>query len=341
MITATSVRAWELDRTPDLVDLVSAARDAGHEVLLIERPMPEAASLAALGKTFDIVAAPGGVAVEDSAGTVIDFEPAENRLLGAARIWRRLCESLVSAGPAGPGPVAVGGFAYRPSRDPAGPWSGFPALLLRVPALAVMRVRGRTFAIASAPDAEALLELTHTGVRAPAARRLDVTAALTIGLAEAANGVTTRVRLSTGKDVDVKIPAGLTDGQQIRLKGQGLASPGGAVGDLMITVTIAPHPVFKVDGTNLRLDVAITLYEAVLGAKVRVPTLDGAVEIAIPPGTSAGRSFRLKGKGLPGKSGPGDLFATARIVLPEKPDPELEDLMRRWRETKPYDVRGQ
>ena len=173
------------------------------------------------------------------------------------------------------------------------------------------------------------------------ARRLDVTAALTIGLAEAANGVTTRVRLSTGKDVDVKIPAGLTDGQQIRLKGQGLASPGGAVGDLMITVTIAPHPVFKVDGTNLRLDVAITLYEAVLGAKVRVPTLDGAVEIAIPPGTSAGRSFRLKGKGLPGKSGPGDLFATARIVLPEKPDPELEDLMRRWRETKPYDVRGQ
>ena len=175
MITATSVRAWELDRTPDLVDLVSAARDAGHEVLLIERPMPEAASLAALGKTFDIVAAPGGVAVEDSAGTVIDFEPAENRLLGAARIWRRLCESLVSAGPAGPGPVAVGGFAYRPSRDPAGPWSGFPALLLRVPALAVMRVRGRTFAIASAPDAEALLELTHTGVRAPAARRLDVT----------------------------------------------------------------------------------------------------------------------------------------------------------------------
>ena len=184
MITATSIRAWELDRTPDLVDLVSAARDAGHEVLLIERPMPDAASVAALGKAFDIVAAPGGVAVEDAGGTVIDFEPADNRLLGAARIWRRLCESLVQmrpsrapapAGPPGVGPIAVGGFAYSPGRDPGGPWSGFPALLLRVPALAVTRVRGRTFAISAAAEAEALLELAHSGVRAPAARRLDVT----------------------------------------------------------------------------------------------------------------------------------------------------------------------
>jgi salicylate biosynthesis isochorismate synthase/menaquinone-specific isochorismate synthase len=175
VITVTSVRAWELDRTHDLVDLVSAARDAGHEVLLIERPMPDAVSVAALGKAFDIVAAPGGVAVEDAGGVVIDFEAANNRLLGAARIWRRLSESLDPAGAAALGPIAVGGFAYSPDRDPGGPWSGLPALLLRVPALAVTRVRGRTFAIASAPGAEALLELAHTSVRAPAARRLDVT----------------------------------------------------------------------------------------------------------------------------------------------------------------------
>jgi menaquinone-specific isochorismate synthase len=175
VITATSVRTWELDRTPDLVDLVSAARDAGHEVLLIERPMPDAASVAALGKAFDIVAALGGVAVEDAGGAVIDFEPGDNRLLGAARIWRRLCKSLVPAGPAGLGAIAVGGFAYRPSRDPGGPWAGFPALLLRVPALAVTRVRGRTFGIAAAEGAEALLELAPNIVRAPAARRLDVT----------------------------------------------------------------------------------------------------------------------------------------------------------------------
>src|SRR2546430_1199872 len=119
------------------------------------------------------------------------------------------------------------------------------------------------------------------------------------------------VPLPTGKEVAVKIPAGLADGQQIRLKGQGHQAPrGGAAGDALITLNIAPHPHFKPEGANLCVEVPITLYEAVLGAKVRVPTLDGAVELAIPPGTSAGRTFRLKGKGLPGKSGHGDLFAS-------------------------------
>jgi salicylate biosynthesis isochorismate synthase/menaquinone-specific isochorismate synthase len=168
MITATSVRTWELDRTPDLIDLVSAARDNGHEVLLIERPMPDAVSVAALGKVFDIVAAKGGVALEDTHGKVVDFEGGHNRLLAASRLWRRVCESLA-------GPIAVGGFAYRPDREPGGPWSGFPSLLLRVPELAVTRVRGRTYATALTPDAEALLELSATGIRAPAARRLEVT----------------------------------------------------------------------------------------------------------------------------------------------------------------------
>ena len=170
-------------------------------------------------------------------------------------------------------------------------------------------------------------------------RGLDVQAALTITLAAAAHGTMKRTRLPTGKDIDVKIPAGLTDGQQIRLKGQGQALPGGAAGDALITVTIAPHPHFKPDGVNLRLDLPIALYEAVLGAKVRVPTLDGAVELAIPPGTSAGRTFRLKGKGLPAKTGHGDLFVTVRIVLPEAHDPALEELMRRWRDAQPYDPR--
>ena len=169
MITATSVRAWELDRTPDLIDLVSAARDNGHEVLLIERPMPDAVSVAALGKAFDLVAAKGGVALEDADGKTVDFEAGADRLTAASRLWRRVCESLG-------GPVAVGGFAYRPDREPGGAWSGFPALLLRVPALAVMRVRGRTYATAVSPDAEALLELNVTGLRGPAARKLEVTA---------------------------------------------------------------------------------------------------------------------------------------------------------------------
>jgi isochorismate synthase len=177
MITTAPVRTWELDRTPDLVDLVSAARDAGHEVLLVERPMPDAVSVAALGRAFDIVAAPGGVAVENANGKVVDFEGGDDRLLAASRLWQRLSRSLVSEGEAAPatGPVAVGGFAYRPDREPGGPWAGFPALLFRVPALAVTRVRGRTFATAAAREAESLLELAAPGVRAPAARRLEVT----------------------------------------------------------------------------------------------------------------------------------------------------------------------
>src|SRR6185369_4032560 len=141
-----------------------------------------------------------------------------------------------------------------------------------------------------------------------------------------------------GKEVDVKIPAGLADGQQIRLKGQGL--PGtGAVGDALITVTIAPHPLFTRDGNNLRLELPVTLYEAVLGAKVRVPTLDGAVELAIPAGTSSGRTFRLKGKGFPAKRGKGDLLACVRITLPDDGDADLAELMRTWQATKPYDPR--
>jgi isochorismate synthase len=178
---ATLVRTWELDRTPDLIDLVSAARDNGHEVLLIERPMPDAVSVAALGKAFDVVASKGGVALEDASGKVVDFEAGDDRLLAASRLWRRVCESIAGPAAATPisGPIAVGGFAYRPDRDPGEPWSGFPALLLRVPAVAVTRVRGRTYATAASAEAEALLELGEAGnlpgLRAPAARKLEVT----------------------------------------------------------------------------------------------------------------------------------------------------------------------
>ena len=165
MIAATKIRGRELERTPDLVDLVTAARDAGHEVMLIERPMPDAVSVAGIGRALDIVAAPGGVAVENADGKTIDFEPGENRVLAASRLWGRIATSDA---------LAVGGFAYRPDREPGGAWSGFPALLFRVPALAVLRRRGRTFVVAATEDAEALLDLTATAARAPSARKLDV-----------------------------------------------------------------------------------------------------------------------------------------------------------------------
>src|SRR5690348_11298055 len=159
----------------------------------------------------------------------------------------------------------------------------------------------------------------------------DLHASLTITLNDAAKGTKTRVHLPTGKDVEVKIPAGIASGQQIRLKGQGWPSANGRAGDALITVNVAPHPLFKPDGNDLRLDLPITLYEVALGGKVRVPTLDGAVELAIPPGTNSGRTFRLKGKGLKAQSGAGDLLATVRIMMPERVDEEFKELMKTWR----------
>ncbi len=169
----------------------------------------------------------------------------------------------------------------------------------------------------------------------------DLAASLTISLTDAAKGATQRVSLPTGKEIEVKIPAGIASGQQIRLKGQGYAGPLGRNGDAIITVTVAAHPLFKTEGSDLRLDLPITLYEAVLGGKVRVPTLDGAVELAIPAGTNAGRTFRLKGKGLKpkGSKTAGDLLATVRVMLPDSVSDELRNEIEKLRDDKPYDPR--
>jgi DnaJ-class molecular chaperone len=169
---------------------------------------------------------------------------------------------------------------------------------------------------------------------------LDLSVAMTVSLEESVKGGEKRVRLPTGKELNVRIPAGVVAGQQIRLKGQGETAPGHPPGDLLITVSIAPHPFFKVDGSDLRLDLPITLYEAVLGGKVRVPTLGSAVELSIPKNTSSGRTFRLKGKGLPKAGGTGDLFVAIRIILPDGNDAELEALMEKWRDGHPYNPRS-
>ena len=169
----------------------------------------------------------------------------------------------------------------------------------------------------------------------------DIAATLTVTLEEIAGEAKKRRTLPTGRDVDVVIPKGVSDGQVIRLRGQGNENMGRA-GDLLLTVTIAQHPVFTIDGQDLRADLPVTLYEAVLGAKVRVPTLNGAVELSVPKNTSSGRTFRLRGKGMPAKkdAAAGDLFVTLRIALPDGNDADLEELMQRWRETKPYNPRG-
>jgi DnaJ-class molecular chaperone len=170
----------------------------------------------------------------------------------------------------------------------------------------------------------------------------DVAIAVSVPLAQAATGGDVRVTLPSGKALDVAVPVGFEDGKAIRLRGQGEASPrGGPPGDAIVTLRYAPHPLFKVEGRDLRLDLPITLYEAVLGAKVRAPTLSGAVEIVVPAGTSSGRVLRLRGKGLPASSdhAQGDLFVTLKIALPAAEDPALAELMRKWRDERTYDPR--
>lgn len=167
---------------------------------------------------------------------------------------------------------------------------------------------------------------------------------ITISFEDALRGTKQAVRLQNGKSVNVTVKPGIADGQQIRLKGQGFnGTNGGAPGDALVTVNVRPHALFTRDGNDLKLDLPVTLYEAVNGTKIRVPTLDGSVDLKIPALSSSGRVLRLKNKGVPaiGPSGiAGDLLVTLRIVLPDEADPELDELMRKWAENKPYTVRG-
>jgi DnaJ-class molecular chaperone len=230
--------------------------------------------------------------------------------------------------PRGRGTSPGGGFDSHTFRS-GGAGGGFEDIL--------NSMFGGAAARGARPGAGGTFEFDPGGI----AIDLDLNVAMTVSLEEAVHGVTKRVRLPTGKELDVKIPAGVVAGQQIRLKGQGETAPGHRPGDLLITVSIAPHAVFKVDGSDLRVDLPITLYEAVLGGKVRVPTLGSAVELSIPKNTSSGRTFRLKGKGLPKATGmTGDLFITTRIMLPDGNDAELEALMQKWRDGHPYNPRS-
>ncbi len=163
--------------------------------------------------------------------------------------------------------------------------------------------------------------------------------AVTVSFEDAARGATRRIMLPEGRDIDVRIPAGLKDGQQIRLKGQG--GPGGAggpPGDVMLNVAVAPHAYFTRDGNDLRLDLPVTLKEAVLGGKVPVPTLGGAVTLTLPAGANSGTVMRLKGKGIQAGATPGDLYVKLVVTLPEKPDADLHKFAEGWKTE--YDPRA-
>ncbi len=175
-----------------------------------------------------------------------------------------------------------------------------------------------------------------------AARGKDVHHTVKVSFVDAARGTKSRVTLASGKTLEVTVPPGVASGQQIRLRGQGGSAAAAQPGDALITVDVANHPLFSRDGDNIRLDLPVTIYEAVLGAKIRVPTLDGSVELKIAPDTNSGRVLRLKGKGIKpkGTSKAGDQLITIRVQLPPDAGGDLRALAERMRDEAPYEVRG-
>ena len=149
---------------------------------------------------------------------------------------------------------------------------------------------------------------------------------------DAINGATQHITLPDGASLDVRIPAGTRDGQTLRLRGKGAAGIGeGPPGDALVEVTVRPHRLFSRDGDNIRVELPISLSEAVLGGKVTVPTPTGSVAMTVPKWSNTGAVLRLKGKGVARTDGGhGDELVTLKIVLPEKPDPELESFIAKW-----------
>lgn len=169
------------------------------------------------------------------------------------------------------------------------------------------------------------------GRRAQPRKGEDYALTLTVGFEEAARGSTRRIALPDGREIDVKIPAGLKDGQQIRLRGQGGAGgSGGPSGDVLANVSVAAHPFYTRDGNHLRMDLPITLKEAVLGGSVTVPTLSGPVALKVPAGSNTGAVLRLKGKGIEAGGPAGDLYVRLVIALPDKPDAALHKFVESW-----------
>ncbi|ONG47298.1 molecular chaperone DnaJ [Pseudoroseomonas deserti] len=159
----------------------------------------------------------------------------------------------------------------------------------------------------------------------------DLAGELRIDFLEAVNGTTRRLGLPDGA-VDVVVPPGSADGQVLRLRGKGAPGwGGGPPGDLLVTLSVAPHPRFTREGDDILLDLPVSIPEAVLGGKVEVPTPAGAVMLSVPPGSNAGSRLRVRGRGVPRADGSrGDLYATLALVLPEQPDAALEDFLRGW-----------
>jgi DnaJ-class molecular chaperone len=189
---------------------------------------------------------------------------------------------------------------------------------------------------------DAFAELLRRGQRARANRRgSDLHYRLPIEFVESITGANKRLTLPEGDTLDVKIPPGLVDGQILRLKGKGAPGTGqGGPGDALIEVEVLPDPRFSRDGDDISLELPVSLSEAVLGGKVRVPTPTGDVTMSVPKGSNTGTTLRLRGKGAPRRGGGfGDQFVRLKVVLPKSPDPELEAFVSGWSRGKEFNPR--
>jgi DnaJ-class molecular chaperone len=170
----------------------------------------------------------------------------------------------------------------------------------------------------------------------------DVNYKLKVSFSEAAAGSTKRITLSDGKTLDLKIPPATESGKTLRLKGRGRKSSNNSpAGDAFVEIIIEPHDYFYRDGQNVKVDIPVTLYEAVLGATITVPTVQGNVSLKIPPKSNTGSTLRLKGKGIPAAGGKpaGDQLITLKVVLPDTENPDLIKLMQKWVEENGYNPR--
>lgn len=174
-------------------------------------------------------------------------------------------------------------------------------------------------------------------------RGQDVRYHLKVDFLDAVNGAKTRITMPDGNTLDLSIPAGIRDGAALRLKGKGMPGIGGGpAGDALVEIEIAGHPLFERDGADIRVEVPITIDEAVLGARIEVPTTTGRVNMSVPKGASTGDTLRLRGKGVAAKGRPpGDQLVRLKVVLPKSVDADLEAFMKQWREDHGYDPRAE
>ena len=172
------------------------------------------------------------------------------------------------------------------------------------------------------------------------ARGSDLRYRLSIDFLDAVNGATQRLTLPEGGSLDVTIPPGIQEGQILRLRGKGAPSPGeGEPGDALVEISINPHPFFARHGNDIHVDLPVTLAEAVLGARIKVPTPRGPVILTLPKGSNTDAVLRLKGKGVPRRGGHGDELIKLKVMLPPEPDPELEAFLSSWAHGTSYDPR--